>query len=88
MRYAVVDCFALAEADEPWLPWNRMNPCMFQIPDVKIGNDRIDAVVVDEESVGTANAPGCGGKILRGEGALEGYLAETKLKNSAVWIHM
>ncbi|KAL4594161.1 hypothetical protein ACB092_12G001400 [Castanea dentata] len=56
---------------------------MYEIPDVKIGNDRIDAVVVDEESVGTANAPGCGGKILRGEGALEGYLAETKLKNSA-----
>lgn len=60
-----------------------LTEAMYEIPDVKIGNDRIDAVVVDEESVGTANAPGCGGKILRGEGALEGYLAETKLKNSA-----
>ncbi|KAK9995221.1 hypothetical protein SO802_024924 [Lithocarpus litseifolius] len=60
-----------------------LTEAMYEIPDVKIGNDRIDAVVVDEESVGTANAPGCGGKILCGEGALEGYLAETKLKNSA-----
>jgi ATP-dependent Clp protease ATP-binding subunit ClpX len=40
--------------------------------------------VIDEESVGTASAPGRGGKILRGDGALERYLAETKLKDSAV----
>jgi hypothetical protein len=32
-----------------------MNACTIQIPDVKTGNDRIDAVVVDEESVGSAN---------------------------------
>lgn len=57
---------------------------MFQIPDIKIGNDRVDAVVVDEESVGSLNAPGCGGKILRGDGALDRYLAETKLKDSRV----
>lgn len=49
---------------------------MYQIPDVKEGNEVIDAVVVDEESVGSINAPGCGGKILRGCGALENYLAE------------
>lgn len=56
----------------------------FQIPDIKAGKDRVDAVVVDEESVGSVNAPGCGGKILRGDGALDRYLAETKLKDLAV----
>ena len=55
-----------------------LNACMHQIPDVKTGNEQIDAVVVDEESVGSVNAPGCGGKILRGEGALERYLAKTE----------
>lgn len=51
---------------------------MDQIPDVKTGSDRIDAVVIDEESVGSVDAPGCGGKILRGRGALDAYLAKTK----------
>ncbi|KAF2315871.1 hypothetical protein GH714_040611 [Hevea brasiliensis] len=37
---------------------------------------------IDDESVGSVNAPGCGGKILRGDGALERYLAEYKLKES------
>ncbi|KAF7820628.1 CLP protease regulatory subunit CLPX1, mitochondrial-like [Senna tora] len=59
-----------------------LNEAMFEIPDVKTGNDRVDAVVVDEESVGSVNAPGCGGKILRGENALERYLA--KMKDSVV----
>lgn len=40
--------------------------------------------MVDEESVGSLTAPGCGGKILRGDGALDCYLAETKLKDSVV----
>lgn len=55
-----------------------------QIPDVKTGNDRIDAVVVDEESVGLEISPGCGGKILHGDGALERYLTQTRLKDSEV----
>ncbi|KAA8544529.1 hypothetical protein F0562_022541 [Nyssa sinensis] len=54
---------------------------MYEIPDVKTGNDRVDAVVVDEESVGSANSPGCGGKILRGDGALKRYVAESKLRD-------
>ncbi|KAK3031453.1 hypothetical protein RJ639_036513 [Escallonia herrerae] len=54
---------------------------MYEIPDAKTGSDRVDAVVVDEESVGSENASGCGGKILRGDGALEHYLAQTKLKD-------
>lgn len=53
---------------------------------MKTGSDRIDAVVVDEESVGSVNATGCGGKVLRGDGALERYLAAYKLKESAVYI--
>ncbi|KAF5817463.1 putative AAA+ ATPase domain, ATPase, AAA-type, core, Clp protease, ATP-binding subunit ClpX [Helianthus annuus] len=53
---------------------------MYEIPDVKTGDDRIDAVVIDEESVGSVDKPGCGGKILRGDGALENYLAKTKCK--------
>ncbi|CAD5178051.1 unnamed protein product [Musa acuminata subsp. malaccensis] len=49
---------------------------MFEIPDVKTGCERIDAVVVDEEAIGSADKPGCGAKILRGVDALEGYLSE------------
>lgn len=60
---------------------------MSQIPDVKTGIDKIDAVVVDEESVGLVNTPGCGGKIVRGDGALEKYLSEIKLKHSVVWFY-
>lgn len=66
--------------------WNDMN-CLFQTPDIRTGNDRVDAVVVDEESLGSVNSPGCGGKILRGDGALERYLAMAKLKENVVWNH-
>lgn len=55
-----------------------LTEAMFEIPDVKTGIDSIDAVVIDEESVGSINAPGCGGKILCGDGALEQYLADAK----------
>ncbi|KAK7314879.1 hypothetical protein VNO77_33408 [Canavalia gladiata] len=58
-----------------------LTEAMFEIPDIKTGSDRIDAVVVDEESVGSLTAPGCGGKILRGDGAFEQFLA--KMKDSA-----
>ncbi|KAI3777348.1 hypothetical protein L1987_47148 [Smallanthus sonchifolius] len=53
---------------------------LFQMNDVdaKTGNDRVDAVVIDEESVGSVDLYGCGGKILRGDGALENYLANTR----------
>ncbi|KAK9069940.1 hypothetical protein SSX86_010338 [Deinandra increscens subsp. villosa] len=53
---------------------------MYEIPDVKTGNDRVEAVVIDEESVGSVDKRGCGGKILRGDGALDDYLAKTKCK--------
>ncbi|KAJ6763350.1 hypothetical protein OIU79_023989 [Salix purpurea] len=58
-----------------------LTEAMYEIPDIKTGSDRVDAVVIDEESVGAVHAPGSGGKILRGDGALEHYLAEYKLKN-------
>ncbi|KAJ4827505.1 CLP protease regulatory subunit clpx3, mitochondrial, partial [Turnera subulata] len=58
-----------------------LTEAMYEIPDIKTGHDRVDAVVVDEESVGSLNATGCGGKILRGEGALERYLEEYKSKH-------
>ncbi|WVY96231.1 hypothetical protein V8G54_028382 [Vigna mungo] len=59
-----------------------LTEAMFEIPDVKAGNEIIDAVVVDEESVGSVNFLGCGGKILCGEGALDRYLA--KMESSVV----
>ncbi|MFS7970386.1 putative Clp protease, ATP-binding subunit ClpX, Clp ATPase [Helianthus anomalus] len=48
-----------------------LTDAMYEIPDVKTGNDRVEAVVIDEESVGSVDKPGCGGKILRGDGALD-----------------
>jgi hypothetical protein len=45
-----------------------------QIPETRTGKDKIDAVVVDEESVGSVNQHGFGAKILSGEGALDLYL--------------
>ncbi|OMO77517.1 Clp protease, ATP-binding subunit ClpX [Corchorus olitorius] len=59
-----------------------LTEAMYEIPDAKTGSDKVDAVVIDEESVGSTDIPGCGGKILRGDGALERYLAEAKLKDS------
>ncbi|OAY58028.1 CLP protease regulatory subunit CLPX1, mitochondrial [Manihot esculenta] len=53
---------------------------MYEIPDVRTGEDIIDAVVVDEESVG-AEGPGTGAKILYGKGALDRYLSKHKSKN-------
>ncbi|XP_024439320.2 CLP protease regulatory subunit CLPX3, mitochondrial isoform X1 [Populus trichocarpa] len=57
-----------------------LTEAMYEIPDIKTGSDRVDAVVIDEESVGSVHAPGSGGKILRGDGALEHYLAEYKVE--------
>ncbi|XP_047325345.1 CLP protease regulatory subunit CLPX3, mitochondrial-like [Impatiens glandulifera] len=56
---------------------------MYEIPDVREGNDKIDGVVVEEESVGTLNAAGCGGKVLYGKNALERYLEAAKQNTEA-----
>nr|CAD1842192.1 unnamed protein product [Ananas comosus var. bracteatus] len=58
-----------------------LTEAMYEIPDVKIGDEKIDAVVVDGEAVGCVDRPGCGAKILRGDGALERYLSKNKTKD-------
>lgn len=53
-----------------------------------MGSDKIDAVVVDEEAIGSVNSHGLGAKILRGEGSLERYLAEVGLKDQTVCLRI
>ncbi|KZV50893.1 ATP-dependent Clp protease ATP-binding subunit clpX-like, mitochondrial [Dorcoceras hygrometricum] len=67
-----------------------LTDAMYEIPDSRTAKDRIDVVVVDEESIGTTKTPGCGAKVLCGDGALERYLAEVnvKLNDQAVWANM
>lgn len=60
-----------------------MNGFIVQIPDVRTGDDIIDAVIVDKESVGSEGC-GCGAKILYGKGALDRYFALNKAKDSQV----
>ncbi|KAL6614040.1 hypothetical protein ACP70R_036310 [Stipagrostis hirtigluma subsp. patula] len=55
---------------------------MYEIPDEKTGNERVDAVVVDEEAIGSVDRAGCGAKILRGDGALEQYITRANMMNS------
>ncbi|KAI8030975.1 hypothetical protein LOK49_LG01G01729 [Camellia lanceoleosa] len=59
---------------------NILMDAMYEIPDVRTGNDIIDAVVVDEEAVGSEGC-GCGAKILYGKGGLDRYLSQNKLKD-------
>lgn len=58
---------------------------LLQIPDVRAGDDIIDAVVIDEEAVGS-EAQGSGAKILYGKGALDHYLSQNKAKEVEVRI--
>ncbi|KAK9161935.1 hypothetical protein Syun_002837 [Stephania yunnanensis] len=55
-----------------------LTEAMYEIPDAKTGKDRVDAVVVDDESIGSEKTVGRGAKILRGDGALERYLSDSK----------
>ncbi|XP_020584668.1 CLP protease regulatory subunit CLPX1, mitochondrial-like [Phalaenopsis equestris] len=57
---------------------NILTEAMYEIPDRKTGDERIVAVVVDEDAVGSIETAGCGAKILRGDGALKPYLSENK----------
>ncbi|KAJ6841526.1 uncharacterized protein M6B38_306565 [Iris pallida] len=63
---------------------NVLTDAMYEIPDVKAANERVDAVVVDDEAVGSIDKPGCGAKILRGDGALERYLSENESSGPVV----
>ncbi|XP_071736979.1 CLP protease regulatory subunit CLPX1, mitochondrial-like isoform X2 [Rutidosis leptorrhynchoides] len=48
---------------------------MFEVPDPPCqGTDSVDAVLVDEEAIGSVDKPGTGAKILYGNDALERYL--------------
>ncbi|KAJ6411012.1 hypothetical protein OIU84_007712 [Salix udensis] len=60
---------------------NILMDSMYEIPDVRTGDDIIDAVVVDEVANGSEER-GAGAKILYGRGALDRYLSEEKLKCS------
>jgi hypothetical protein len=46
--------------------------------------ERIDAVVLDENAVGEPQGVGSGAKILRGEGALDMYLDKTKSSSKVI----
>lgn len=61
---------------------NILTEAMYEIPDKKTGNNCVSAVLVDEEAVGSVDAPGCGAKILHEDGALGCKLHEIKLKES------
>ncbi|KAF3329378.1 ATP-dependent Clp protease ATP-binding subunit clpX-like [Carex littledalei] len=59
---------------------NVLLEAMYETPDKKNGQEKVDAVLVDEESIngsGSNNTQGCGAKILRGDGALDRYISET-----------
>lgn len=44
--------------------------------------------MVDEEAIGSVDRPGCGAKILRGDGALDQYITRTNVMNLQVWYLM
>ncbi|KAL7147338.1 hypothetical protein ABFS83_06G101000 [Erythranthe nasuta] len=60
---------------------NLLMDAMYEIPDVREGDDIIDAVVVDTESIGS-DGRGCGAKILYGKGALDRYFSQHEVKDS------
>ncbi|KAJ7965344.1 CLP protease regulatory subunit like [Quillaja saponaria] len=62
---------------------NVLVDAMYEIPDVRTGDNIIDAVVVDEEAI-EYEGRGCGAKILYGPGALDRYLSENKKKDSKI----
>ncbi|MCO5597951.1 hypothetical protein L7F22_052038 [Adiantum nelumboides] len=53
---------------------------MYEVPDATSAAEKVDAVVLDEESVGPPDGQGTGAKILRGHGAFEQYLCKTQEK--------
>lgn len=49
---------------------------MYEVPDVTTAAEKVDAVVLDEESVGSVDDHGSGAKVLRGKGAFDAYLLQ------------
>nr|POE70169.1 clp protease regulatory subunit clpx3, mitochondrial [Quercus suber] len=60
---------------------NILTEAMFEIPDIRLENDTINAVLVDEEAVGSMAAPGCGAKILHDDGAFNQLLPDKKFRD-------
>ncbi|KAL8550781.1 hypothetical protein ACS0TY_000020 [Phlomoides rotata] len=60
---------------------NVLMDAMYEIPDDRTGDDIIDAVVVDKESIGS-DTHGCGAKILYGKGSFKRYFSQHKGKDS------
>ncbi|KAJ6792431.1 CLP protease regulatory subunit CLPX1, mitochondrial-like [Iris pallida] len=63
---------------------NILTEAMYEIPDTRTGKEKIDAVVVDEESIGSLDSRGCGAKILCGEGAFDEYLSQQNTKGLVI----
>ncbi|XP_037491176.1 CLP protease regulatory subunit CLPX2, mitochondrial [Jatropha curcas] len=61
---------------------NILTEAMYEVPENKTGTNYITAVLVDEEAVGSVDAPGCGAKILYGDGAIGCNFHQMKLTNS------
>uniref|UniRef100_J3M968 Clp ATPase C-terminal domain-containing protein n=2 Tax=Oryza brachyantha TaxID=4533 RepID=J3M968_ORYBR len=57
-----------------------LTEAMFEIPDAREGKEKIIAVLVDEESVGSLHSRGCGAKIFRDDGALELYVYQNNIR--------
>ncbi|GMY20986.1 CLP protease regulatory subunit CLPX2, mitochondrial-like isoform X1 [Fagus crenata] len=78
-----IDCKE-SNGKEHWCPTlraileNILTEAMFEIPDIRVENDTINAVLVDEEAVGSVDAPGCGAKILHDDDAFNQLLHEKK----------
>lgn len=51
---------------------------------MKNESDGVDAVLVDEEAVGSWHASGCGAKIIRGNGEFERFAGERTLPEPMV----
>lgn len=83
MRYA---SWTVTQEEQSWAIHSES--LVKQVPDEKTGNERVDAVVVDEEAIGSVDRPGCGAKILRGDGALDQYITRTNVMNLQVWYLM
>ncbi|KAL8144412.1 hypothetical protein V2J09_017444 [Rumex salicifolius] len=57
-----------------------LTDAMFEAPESGRGMEEIDAVLIDDEAVGSVDAKGCGAKILRGNSALELFLNQIPLE--------
>ncbi|KAK9750078.1 hypothetical protein RND81_02G171700 [Saponaria officinalis] len=54
-----------------------LTEAMFEVPDIKAGNDKVDAVVIDDAE-GSIAGTGLEAKILRGDNAFNHFLQETR----------